>query len=102
MRRVARDLRILLRLAQDVRDRVGERVQRLLRLCLGRLDEQRLVDEQREVHRRRVEAVVEQPLGEVQRADPQLLLHRRARQHELVHAELPEGERQALGDAGAL
>ena len=78
--RVAGDLRVLARLAQDLRDRVGERVERLLRLRLGRLDEQRLVDEQREVDRRRVVAVVEQPLGEVERLDLQLALHRRAGQ----------------------
>src|SRR3712207_9204262 len=64
-------------------DRVGERVERLLGLRLGRLDQQRLVDEQGEVHRRRVEAVVEQALGEVERLDAELALHRRPRQHEL-------------------
>src|SRR5215217_3483707 len=42
VRRVARDLRILGRLAQDLGDRVGERVERLARLGLGRLDQQRL------------------------------------------------------------
>ena len=35
-------------------------------LGLRRLDHQRLVDDQREVDRRRVEAVVDQPLGDVQ------------------------------------
>ena len=53
------------RLREDLGDRLGERVERLARLGLGRLDQQRLVDEQREVDRRRVEAVVEQALGEV-------------------------------------
>src|SRR5690349_12141168 len=53
VRRVASDLRILGALAQDVGDRVGEGVERLARLGLGRLDQQRLVDEQREVDRRR-------------------------------------------------
>ena len=78
---------------------VGERVERLLRLRLGRLDQQRLVDEQREVDGRRVEAVVEQALGEVERLEPEVLLHRRAREHELVHADAVVGGRQVLGDA---
>ena len=87
------------RLAQDLGDRVGEGVERLLRLRLGRLDQQRLVDEQREVDRRRVEAVVEQALGEVERLEPELALHRRAGEHELVHADAVVGGRQVLGDA---
>src|SRR5262245_37648251 len=49
VRRVARDLRILLALDEDRGDRVGERVERLHRLGLGRLDQQGLVDDQREV-----------------------------------------------------
>jgi hypothetical protein len=97
--RVARDLGILGGLVEDRRDRVDERVERLAGLRLGRLDEQRLVDDEREVHRRRVHAVVEQALGEVQRADAELLLHRRPGEDELVHAALPEGERQAVADA---
>ena len=75
----ARDLGILARLAQDRGDRLGEGVERLARLGLGRLDHQRLLDEQREVHRRRVIAEVEQPLGEVERLDLELALHRRRR-----------------------
>src|SRR3954452_1134067 len=99
VRRVAGDLRVLGALAQDVGDRVGERVERLLRLRLGRLDEQRLVDEQREVDRRRVEAVVEQALGEIERLEPEVLLHRRAGEHELVHADAVVGGGEVLGHA---
>src|SRR3954454_5294547 len=55
--RIAGDLRVLGALAQDVGDDLRERVQRLLGLGLGRLDQQRLFDQQREVDRRRVEAV---------------------------------------------
>ncbi len=95
----ARDLGVLGSLAQDRRDRLGEGVERLPGLGLGRLDHQRLLDEQREVDRRRVEAEVEQALGEVERLDAQLPLHRAAGEHELVHAELAEGQRQVLGDA---
>src|SRR3954452_22309701 len=99
VRRVAGDLRVLGALAQDVGDRVGERVERLLRLRLGRLDEQRLVDEQREVDRRRVEAVVEQALGEIERLQAEVLLHRRAREHELVHSDAVVGGREVIGHA---
>ena len=69
VRRVPGDLGILAGLAQDLRDDLGEPVERLLRLGLGRLDQQRLVDDQREVDGRRVDAEVEQPLGEVERLD---------------------------------
>src|SRR4051795_8551264 len=72
VRGVARDVRILLGLAQDLGDRVREGVERLAGLGLGRLDQQRLVDEQREVDRGRVEAVVEQALGQVERLDAQV------------------------------
>jgi hypothetical protein len=67
------DLGVLGRLGEDRRDRLGEGVERLLRLGLRGLHEQRLVDQQREVDRRRVVAVVQEPLGQVQRPDPQLL-----------------------------
>src|SRR5690348_3342660 len=87
VRRVAGDLRILGAFAQDLGDGFRERVERLLGLGLGRLDQQRLVDDQREVDRRRVEREVEQALGEIERAQAELLLHRRAREDELVHAQ---------------
>ena len=80
-------LGLLRRLARDREHRVGERVERLLRLGLRRLDHQRLRDDEREVDRRRVEAVVHQPLGDVERRDAVLALQRARREHELVHAE---------------
>ena len=92
---------VLRRLGQDLADDVGERVERLARLGLGRLDQQRLVDEQREVDRRRVIAEVQHPLGEVERADPERLLHRPAREHELVHARAVIGRRQVLPGVSA-
>ena len=52
-------------LAGDPDHRVAELVQRLLRLRLGGLDHERLLDDQREVDRRGVEAEVEEPLGDV-------------------------------------
>ena len=94
--RVARHVRVLGRLGEDLADDLGEGVERLARLGLRRLDEQRLVDQQREVDRRRVEAVVEQPLGEVEGADAELLLHRAAGEHELVHAGAVERDGQVL------
>ena len=50
---------------------------------------------EREVDRRRVEAVVHEPLGDVERRDPVLALQRARREHELVHAEAVE--RQLVG-----
>ena len=55
-------------------------------LGLGRLDHERLGDDQREVDRRRVEAVVDQPLGDVERRDARRLLAAPGREHDLVHA----------------
>ena len=72
---------------RDREHRLDERVERLLRLGLGRLDHQRLWDDEREVDGRRVEAVVHQPLRDVERADPVLALERARAEHELVHAE---------------
>src|ERR1017187_1403194 len=69
VRRVDRYLRVLGRLLEDRGDRLGERVERLLGLGLGRLHHQRLVHEQREVHGRRMIGEVEQPLGEIERLD---------------------------------
>ena len=43
-----------------LRSAVGERVERLLRLGLGRLDHERLLDDEREVDGRRVEAEIDQ------------------------------------------
>ena len=77
-------------------DRLGEGVERLAGLRLRRLHQQRLLHQQREVDRRRVVAVVEQPLGEVERADAQRALHRPAGEHELVHADAVVGGREML------
>src|SRR3712207_7435136 len=42
-------------------------------------------------------SAVEQPLGQVERLDPQLALHRRAGEDELVSTQLAVGQRQQLG-----
>ena len=60
------ELGVGLGLGEDLLDRFGEGVEALLGLGLGRLDHQRLVDQEREVDGRRVEAEVEQALGEVE------------------------------------
>ena len=98
VRSFERHLGILGGLPQDLGDRFGEAVERLARLRLGGLDHQRLLDQQREVDRRRVIAEVQETLGQVQGADLKLPLHRPAREHELVHAELAVGERQETPD----
>ncbi len=53
------------RLAGNAEEGLGEGVQRRLALRLGRLNHHRLVDDEREIDRRGMEAVVQQPLGEV-------------------------------------
>ena len=72
--------------ARDRQHRLAELVERLHRLGLGRLDHQRLGHDQREVDGRRVEVVVHQPLGDVQRRHAVLALQVARREHELVHA----------------
>src|SRR6185436_7537323 len=75
---------ILFGLALNRNHRLDEPVELLLRLGLGRLDQQALRHEQREVSGRRVEAVIEQPLGEVHRVDAELLRLPLERDDELV------------------
>ena len=63
---------------------LDEGVERLLALGLGRLDQQALRHQQREIRRRRVEAVVEQPLREIHGGDVQLPRLTLQRDDELV------------------
>ncbi len=53
----------------DAPQREDELVEAGLAFALGRLDEHRAVDDERKVHRHRVEALVDQRLGEVERGD---------------------------------
>ena len=73
-------------LVVDLQQRVGEGVERFLAFGLGRLDHQRFRHDQREIDRRRVEAVVQQPLGDVHGADAPLAPQLAGAGHELVHA----------------
>ena len=68
----------------DLAHRGDELVERLERLGLRGLDHQRAGDDQREVDRGRVEALVHQPLGDVRRGDARIVLVLVA-QNALVH-----------------
>src|SRR3546814_6869232 len=57
----------VLRAQCDAAQRADELVEHRLRLGLGRLDEHRAVDDEREIDRHRVIALVDQPLGDVER-----------------------------------
>ena len=65
--RALHKLRVLFGLPRYRQHRLAEGVQRLFPLRLRRLHHQRLVNDEREVDRGRVEAVVDEPLGDVQR-----------------------------------
>ena len=68
-----------------------ETVERLLRLVLRGLNHQTLVEEQREVDRRGMIAVVEQALGHIHRGDTGGLILQ-AVEHELMAAEAVDGQ----------
>ncbi len=85
VRRGRHELRVCLRFVRDLVHRLDEVVERLLRLRLGRFDHQRFRHNQREVRGRRVNAEVEQALGNVECLDAESLLPIRG-EHELVHA----------------
>src|SRR5690606_461825 len=64
---------------------LDELVEALLALGFRRLDQHGAVDDQREIHGHRVEALVDQRLGEVERGDPRALQELVVEQ-DLVHA----------------
>ena len=70
----------------DLDQGIRKGIQRVLVLGLGRLDHQRLVDDEREVVGRRMEIVIHQPLGDIQGADAGSV-RPLAFGHELVHAD---------------
>src|SRR5262249_46958180 len=85
---VMQKVRVLL---ADLQERLGEGVERLLAFRLRRLDHERLCQDEREIYRRRVVAVVKQALGDVHGADALLALQKSRRRNELVHAALAVG-----------
>ena len=70
----------------DVDQGPGQGLERLRALGLGGLDHERLVDDEREVHRRGVEPFLEEAFGHVEGPDAGALLEAGGGGHELVHA----------------
>ena len=75
---------------------VADLVHRLLALGLAGLDHERLVDDEREVHRGRMQAVVEHALGKVERGNARLLVQIDQRHDELVHTNFVVGHGELL------
>src|ERR1700691_3177743 len=67
------------RVLGDTLECLGQRFAGLEALGLGRLDHERLIDDQREVDRRRVETLFEKALGHVESAYAAAALERRGR-----------------------
>src|SRR4051794_11966145 len=82
---------IVVRLRDDLDQGLSERVERLDRLGLRWLDEHHLVDGQGKVDRRRMKAVVDQALGDIEHAYSGALFDLRRARDELVLADLLEG-----------
>ena len=83
--------RRFLRLPVDFPQGLDEGVQRVPVFRLRRLNHQGLVNNQRKIHRGRVEAVVQQPLGYLQAADAPFPLPVGG-EHHLVHTGAVVGE----------
>ena len=69
----------------------GQRLQRLEALRFGRLEHERLFHDEREVNRRRVEALFQQRLGHVEPPNAVGVLQGRRGQHAFVHADAVVG-----------
>src|SRR3954454_18021124 len=82
---------IVVRLRDDLDQRLSESVERLDRLGLRWLDEHHLGDGQGKVDRRRMKAVVDQALGDIENAYSGALFEARRARHDLVFAALLEG-----------
>ena len=80
------------RLGGDALEGDGEGLQGLGALGLGGLDHECLVHDEREVDGRRVEALLEEPLGHVEGPHAVRLLERPGGEHHLVHAGPVEGD----------
>ena len=66
MRRSLKRVRICNSLSSNMLHYLDETVKRLLRLCLGRLDHDGLMEEQREIDRRSMEAIIQKPLSHIE------------------------------------
>ena len=82
--------------SRDAEERFGEGVERFFAFRFGRLDHDRFFHREREVDGRRVEAVVEEPLGEVHRGDAFFGFELGGRGDELVHAAVALRHRQEV------
>ena len=91
MRRLVQKLRLLPRLLGDFYHRLNEGVQHLLTLGLGGLYHESLGNDEREVDRRRVEAIIHQPLDDVHGVD--ILGYPSAGEDALVLADAVVGQR---------
>ena len=91
-------LRIRLRNGDDFAHRLDERIERLLRFGLSRLDHQAFRNEQRKIDGRRHEPAVEQRFGDVERADAGFFLEPLGRRDELVTADFGIRRVEKLGD----
>jgi hypothetical protein len=79
-------LRVLVRAPEDRADRLRRQIQRLLAFRFGRLEHQRFVHDQREIHRRRVHARVYHGLRNVHCGNARFFFELFEREHEFVHA----------------
>ena len=79
-------LRVGVREVEELQVRVRRLIERFARFGLGGLEHQRLVHDQREVHRRRVHAAVDRALGDVHGAHAGFLPEPGQVEHEFVHA----------------
>ena len=95
---VVQQLGLGLGFLRDLDQRVGEGIQRVLVLGLGRLDHQRLVDDEREVVCGRMEVVIHQALGDVEGADVRAF--EASFGHELVHADAVERDVIGVAQSG--
>jgi len=71
-------------------------LERLEAFGLGRFEHERLFDDERKVHRGRMEPLFEQSLGHVESADAVSVLQWRRSEHAFVHADAVVGSRQRL------
>src|SRR5581483_5162726 len=84
-----------------VAERGDEQVERSLRFRLGRLDEERAMDDQRKIHGHRMEPLVNHRLGEIEGGEAGALEKMIVEQHFVHAAAVAERLRHEVGKAGA-